>query len=141
MATLVGICYKDSEKRNIACRELDLRAELFHGKDPERQISFLSAETDRRLREDTDRGFCHMRFKGNLVIEGLAALNIQGQQCLRIGDAVIEVTIAGKECHPNCPLHNSDVSCSIYKDIYFGRIVKSGLMRLEDSVGRISYND
>ncbi len=134
MASMVGIYYKDSEGKDIACSELDLKAELFNGKDPERQISFLSAETDRRLKEDTDKGFCHMRFKGNLIIEGLAALNIQRNQCLSFGNAVIEVTIAGKECHPKCPLHNSNGKCRISSDIYFAAIKQPGTMKLGDIV-------
>lgn len=134
MATLVGIYYKDNEQKSIGCLELDLRAELFCSKDPKRQISFISAETEKIMRNNPDRGFCHMRFKGNLIIEGLDALNVQRDQLLKIGDAVIEVTAAGKECHSNCPLHNSGKGCRISNDIYFAAIKRRGRVKLGASV-------
>lgn len=123
MATLVGINYKDKEKRSIACQELFLKEDLFPNKDPERQISFISEVTERRLMEDPNKGFCHLKFKGNLVIEGLDLFKIKRDQRINIGEATLQVTMIGKECHDNCPLSNLE-TCDINQSIFFGRLIR-----------------
>jgi len=129
MAKLVGISYKDKEKKNLSCQELELREEFFSAKDRERQISLITAEAENRLVEDPQRGFCHLKFKGNLIIEDLEISEISKHQRIKIGETLLQITIIGKECHDNCPLSRLE-TCDIHRSIIFARILKAGLVEV-----------
>ena len=133
MAKLVGIGYKDKEKKNVSCQELVLKEELFPSKDPERQISLISEVVEKRLREDSNKGFCHLKFKGNLIIEGLELSKIEKNQRIKIGAAFLQATIIGKECHDNCPLSGKE-TCDIHKSIIFARLLNSEKVEVGYSV-------
>ncbi len=98
-------------------------------------ISFISSEGDARLTDDDIKGFCHMKFKANLVVEGIDINNLTEGKLLQIGDAVIEITEVEKDCFPDCPIIKKlNTLCLINKQIFFGRILKKGIIKKGDNV-------
>lgn len=132
LATVVGINYKDKEKKLISCRELLLHRELFPSKELDRQISIVAETLNNRLIEDQSKGFCHLKFKANLIIDGLDIDKVYEKQAIRIGDAILEITKVGKECHSNCPRLSDSEECNIHKNILFGRLMESGEVKIGD---------
>lgn len=132
MATLVGIYYKDSDKKLVSSQGLMLNEDISPSKDPDRQLSLISEGVEKRLREDQIKGFCHLRFKANLIIDTLDIDMMYKKQVIRIGDALFEITSVGKECHSNCPRLMDLGDCNINKQILFGRLIEPGEVRIGD---------
>jgi len=101
--------------------------------DPNKQISILVKRADEVYAEDKS-GFCRTRFKPNLILETTNQVELCVNARLTAGDCELEITIAGKECHPSCPLYDKSISCEMHKDIYFAKVVKNGEIRLYDEL-------
>ncbi len=104
-------------------------------KESKRGISFITLKGQQRLIDDEVKGFCHNRFKANFVIKDIEKSNIIVNELLQIGKAVIKVTSEKKDCLSDCPIvKNSNTSCNVNKEIFFGEIVEEGLVNKNDRV-------
>lgn len=115
------------------CDSLSLDASKFEGS--KRGVSFISLEGSKRLADDEIKGFCHKRFKANFVVSGIDVRDLNVGQLLEIGEAIIKVTKVNKDCLTQCPIiKNSNISCHVNKEAFFGEIFKEGLVNKNDKI-------
>ena len=94
-----------------------------HGGNWHRQVSMLSAEKIENFRKKiwVDYG----AFGENLVVEGFDLATLPVPSFFAIGDAVLEMTQIGKECHSDCIMPREGV---------FARVVKGGTIHTGDEM-------
>lgn len=132
MATIEKIYFKEDDAWNQK-EQIDLHTcEL---KEDKRSVSFISSEGNSKLINDRIKGFCHIKFKANFVVNDININNLIEGKSLQIGEAIIKVTEVGKDCFINCPvIKNSNTSCSVNKQIFFGEVLKKGVIKEKDKV-------
>ena len=95
-----------------------------HGGSWHRQVSLLSAEKIEAFRQKlwVDYG----AFGENLVVEGFDLATLPVPSFFAIGDAVLEMTQIGKECHSDCAIRRQTGDCIMPREGVFARVVKGG---------------
>jgi len=146
MAKISAICV--SEKRGLQKHVIpeallvenhgikgDAHADNWH-----RQISLLSKQDidDFKARGAELFDGC---FGENLIIDGLDVSHLPVQTRLKIGDAVIEVTQHGKECHTHCQIFHKMGECIMPIKGTFTKVIKGGVIHIGDEVIMIEPND
>ena len=131
MGKVLGICV--SEKRGTQKKEVN-EAVLkenwgiegdAHAGDWHRQVSLLSFEKIEAFRErgaDVDFG----AFGENLIVEGYDLRRLPVGTRFRIGEAVLELTQIGKECHSHCEIYKKMGDCIMPREGVFTEVVKGG---------------
>ena len=111
------------------------------GDDPDKQISIIIKRLGKSIIKSDDSGFCVARFKPNLILETTDSSYVSVKDTLEVGSCELEITIAGKKCHVDCPLFRNEQSCGYNKDIFFAKVVKGGEIRLNDEANVRRYSD
>ena len=96
-----------------------------HAGDWHRQISLLAEESIdkmRRLGLDVDPG----AFAENVTTRGLDLVALPIGTRLRVGEALLEVTQIGKECHNRCAIFYQAGDCVMPKEGIFARVLRGG---------------
>ena len=91
-----------------------------------RQVSLLANE---RVQEFKDRGaqVDVGAFGENLVVEGLGDLkSLPLGTRFKCGDAVLELTQVGKECHAHCAIYHAMGDCIMPREGVFARVLEGG---------------
>lgn len=132
MGTVVAVCtsnIKGIQKTEVAQAQLvadhgiegDAHAGPWH-----RQVSLLANE---RIQEFKDRGaeVTLGAFGENLIVEGLGDL----KSCpigtrFTCGNAVLELTQIGKECHAHCAIYHAMGDCIMPREGVFCRVIEGG---------------
>lgn len=139
MGKVLGICV--SEKRGTQKKEINeaILKENWgiegdaHAGDWHRQVSLLSFEKIEAFRErgaDVDFG----AFGENLIVEGYDLRRLPVGTRFRIGEAVLELTQIGKECHSHCEIYKKIGDCIMPGEGVFTEVVKGGRIRKGDAV-------
>lgn len=139
MGKVLGICV--SEKRGTQKKEINeaILKENWgiegdaHAGDWHRQVSLLSFEKIEAFRErgaDVDFG----AFGENLIVEGYDLRRLPVGTRFRIGEAVLELTQIGKECHSHCEIYKKMGDCIMPREGVFTEVVKGGRIRKGDAV-------
>lgn len=139
MGKLVAICI--SEKRGAQKKEVqsaylkpdwgiegDAHAGNWH-----RQVSLLSLEKIEGFRAkgaEVDFG----AFGENLIVEGYDLRNIPVGTKIQAGEAVLELTQIGKECHSHCEIYKVMGDCIMPREGVFAKVVKGAKVRPGDEV-------
>lgn len=143
MGTLIAIC--TSEKKGMRKQpqpsarlvpdhglEHDAHAGAWH-----RQVSLLSLE---KIEAFKQRGAVveHGDFGENLVVDGIdfAALPLGAR--LSCGEALLELTQHGKECHHHCAIYHAMGDCIMPREGVFAKVIKGGVIRAGDAVASVS---
>ena len=108
--------------------ESDAHAGKWH-----RQVSLLPVE---KINEFRARG-AQVEFGAfgeNLVVEGFDLKVLPIGTRFRIGEAVLELTQIGKECHDHCPIYESVGDCIMPREGVFTRVLAGGIVRPGDTV-------
>lgn len=99
-----------------------------------RQVSILSLtsfEKMRTLGADVNYG----DFAENLAVEGINVAALPIGTYLKIGEAVLEVTQIGKECHNHgCAIKKQVGSCVMPIEGIFTRVISSGWVKIGDLI-------
>jgi MOSC domain-containing protein YiiM len=96
-----------------------------HAGDWHRQLSLLAEESIdkmRRLGLTLDPG----AFAENITTQGLDLIALPIGTRLRLGEALIEVTQIGKECHTRCAIYQQAGDCVMPKEGIFARVLRGG---------------
>jgi len=103
-----------------------------HGGSWHRQVSLLSAEKIEAFRKKiwVDYG----AFGENLVVEGFDLATLPVPSFFAIGDAVLEMTQIGKECHSDCAIKKAVGKCVMPTEGIFAVVVKEGVVRPGDEI-------
>ena len=103
-----------------------------HGGSWHRQVSLLSAEQIEQFRKKTwvDYG----AFGENLVVEGFDFRTLPVTSRFAIGNAVLEMTQIGKECHSDCAIRRRTGDCIMPREGVFARVLQGGEIHVGDEV-------
>lgn len=142
MGVIKGICI--SEKRSTAKHEIeeailakdwgiqgDAHAGHWH-----RQVSLLSYEKIEEFRKkgaDIELG----AFGENLIVSGYDFRNLAVGTRFQCGEAVLEMTQIGKECHSHCEIYKRMGECIMPREGVFAIVLHGGTIRKGDLLERI----
>ena len=142
MGVIKGIC--NSEKRGTAKHEIeeailaknwgiqgDAHAGHWH-----RQVSLLSYEKIEEFRKkgaDIELG----AFGENLIVSGYDFRNLAVGTRFQCGEAVLEMTQIGKECHSHCEIYKRMGECIMPREGVFAIVLHGGTIRKGDLLERI----
>ena len=142
MGVIKGICI--SENRGTAKHEIeeailakdwgiqgDAHAGHWH-----RQVSLLSYEKIEEFRKkgaDIELG----AFVENLIVSGYDFRNLAVGTRFQCGEAVLEMTQIGKECHSHCEIYKRMGECIMPREGVFAIVLHGGTIRKGDLLERI----
>ncbi len=98
-----------------------------------RQVSLLAGESIAKMR---DRGLSvgPGDFAENVTVEGIVLPALPVGTRLRVGEALLEVTQIGKECHERCAIYLQAGDCVMPREGIFARVVRGGRVAAGDVV-------
>lgn len=139
VGVLKGICI--SEKKGTKKREVnevllkenwglegDAHAGHWH-----RQVSLLSSEKIDAFREKGAK-VVYGDFGENLIVDGFDFRSLPVGTRFRIGEAILEMSQIGKECHSHCSIYQTMGDCIMPREGVFAVVKKAGCIRVGDSV-------
>jgi molybdopterin adenylyltransferase len=101
-----------------------------------RQVSLLARESiDKMIAAGLDVG--PGAFAENLTTGGINLLELRIGDRLRIGEAELEITQIGKECHDRCAIYNEAGDCVMPREGIFARVLKGSEIAVGSHVTRI----
>lgn len=104
-----------------------------HAGDWHRQVSLLSyqkvVEFNARGANVTDGAFGE-----NLLVDGIDCAKLPVGTKLRIGNALLEVTQIGKECHSHCEIFKRVGECIMPHQGIFSRVLAGGPVKEGDEI-------
>jgi len=103
------------------------------GKEAHRQVNLLAMESIEKMRQkglDVNPG----DFAENLTTTGLVLPALPVGTRLRIGDAVLEVSQIGKECHQKCAIYYQAGDCVMPKEGIFAIVVSGDTVNVGDAI-------
>ena len=143
MAMVIAVCISErkGEKKREA-PEIEVRfgegvVGDAHGDDPVRRVSLLGNESVDKLRPlipELKPG----DFAENILTVGLVLYELPVGTRLKVGEAELEVTQIGKECHEGCAIKQQTGDCVMPREGIFAEVIKEGLIRPGDVVEVIS---
>ncbi len=98
-----------------------------HAGDGHRQLSLLALDDIDEMRAhglELESG----AFGENLVIDGVDVAQIGVGSRLTVGNAVLEVSQIGKECHSRCAIFYTAGDCIMPRSGIFARVVRGGIV-------------
>ena len=139
MGIIRAICISDRrgiQKSEVDSAVLDPRwgiAGDAHGGDWHRQVSLLSYD---KIQEFRDRGadVGPGDFAENLVVEGFDFRNLPVGSRFGCGQAILEMTQIGKECHNHCQIYHKMGDCIMPREGVFAVVVEGGEIRVGDEM-------
>jgi MOSC domain-containing protein YiiM len=106
-----------------------------------RQISLLAEESIEKIRAKGAQ-VKSGDFAENITTEGIDLSFLKLGTKLRLGSEVeIEITQFGKECHSKCAIFQQIGDCIMPREGVFGRITKSGRIKVGDTIEVLNSND
>jgi MOSC domain-containing protein YiiM len=134
----VNISEKRGEKKHDigeAYLQADLGIEVdAHKGSWHRQVSLLSLSSFEKMRA-LGADVYYGDFAENISIGGLDVVTLPIGTRIRLGEALLEVTQIGKECHNNaCAIKKQVGSCIMPVEGIFCRVLESGYVRTGDQV-------
>lgn len=105
-----------------------------HAGDWHRQISLLAEES-----VDTMRDICPIEldagvFAENINTRGVALKTLPVGTHLRIGEAELEVTQIGKQCHNDCEIKRTAGKCVMPTEGIFAIVIREGRVQAGDEI-------
>ena len=104
-----------------------------HAADWHRQVSLLAWESIEKMRAlglNVNAG----SFAENITTEGISLVDLPLGTRLRLGEALVEVTQIGKECHARCAIYAQAGDCVMPREGIFVRVHQGGWVRAGDSI-------
>ena len=139
MGIVVAVCI--SEHKGIAKQEIAV-AQLLkdyglendaHAGNWHRQVSLLNYE---KVEEFRARGVKveNGAFGENLLVSGIDFARLPVGTHLRCGQALLEVTQIGKECHAHCTIYHQVGDCIMPREGIFARVLHEGAISKGDTL-------
>lgn len=139
MGKIIAICTSETrgtQKKEVASAVLkpdwgiehDAHAGGWH-----RQVSMLAVEKINGFRSkgaEVDFG----AFGENLIVEGFDLRSVPVGTRFQIGEAVLELTQIGKECHSHCEIYKVMGDCIMPREGVFAKVLKGGTIQAGDEV-------
>ena len=139
MGRIHAICIsekKGTQKHEVSSAKLveswgiegDAHAGKWH-----RQVSLLGLgqiEEFRRRGAKVEFG----AFGENLVVEGYHFRELPVGTRFQAGEAILEMTQIGKECHSHCAIYHAMGDCIMPREGVFARVLRGGVIRTGDEL-------
>ncbi|MDR2422290.1 MAG: MOSC domain-containing protein [Deltaproteobacteria bacterium] len=137
--TIVAICLSEAKgtpKKAVS----SVRLKVDHGLENDahagnwhRQVSLLSYG---KVEEFNQKGAMvgHGAFGENILVGGLDLRQLPVGTRLAIGQALLEVTQIGKECHSRCQIYDRVGDCIMPREGIFAKVLAEGEVKPGDSV-------
>lgn len=140
MAKVLAVCI--SEEKGVQKKEMDkvyVRPE--HGIEGDahagtwhRQVSLLGRESVDKVQKQIDFLLEHGAFAENILTEGIVLHELPIGTQLQVGEALMEVTQIGKECHHGCAIRKAAGDCVMPREGIFCRVLKAGYIQSGDEI-------
>lgn len=125
----VNISEKKGEQK-VQVPEIELRENHgivgdAHAGDWHRQVSLLAEESIDRMRAlglELDHG----AFAENICTRGVELVKLPVGTRFSLGDALLEVTQIGKECHQHCAIYHQAGDCVMPREGIFAKVLRGG---------------
>lgn len=105
-----------------------------HGGSWHRQVSLLGIESVDKIREKAIIELTPGIFAENITTEGIILYELPVGTRLSIGEAVLEVTQIGKECHKGCTVMKTTGDCVMPREGIFTKVVEEGWIKPGDEI-------
>ena len=96
-----------------------------HAGDWHRQVSLLAEESIDTMR-DKGLDVTHGDFAENITTKGIDLVSLPIGTRLSLGNAVIEISQIGKECHTRCAIYYQAGDCVMPREGIFAKVVTGG---------------
>ena len=99
-----------------------------------RQVSLLANESINKMRE---AGLPNLRagaFAENITTEFLTLPELEIGTRIIIGEAELEITQIGKECHDRCAIYAQVGDCVMPREGIFAKVIRSGIINVGDRI-------
>lgn len=142
-ATVVAVCISENKgERKTPVAEVELRANHgivgdAHAGDWHRQVSLLAMESIAKMQAmglDVTTG----DFAENITTKGIDLLSLPIGARITVGDALLEITQIGKECHTRCAIYHQAGDCVMPKEGIFAAVISGGVIRNGDSIEKMA---
>lgn len=144
MASVIAVCI--SEKKGTRKKEVpfvEIRKDTgiegdAHGDDPVRRISLLGVESADKLRDlvpELQPG----DFAENILTEGIILYELPVGTRISVGEAELEVTQIGKECHNGCEIQRLTGDCVMPREGIFAEVISEGKIKPGDAIEVVKY--
>ena len=139
MATVLAVCISENKgERKKPVEAVQLRenhgiAGDAHAGEWHRQVSLLAQESIDKMRAvglDVNAG----DFAENITTSGIDLVSLPIGARLQVGEALLEVTQIGKECHTRCAIFYQAGDCVMPKEGIFVKVITGGLIRPGDDI-------
>ena len=139
MAKVVAVCI--SEKKGTMKFEVpEIQLKIKHGivgdahaGDWHRQVSLLGNESVEKMKKsfpDIPIG----AFAENILTEGITLYELPIGTRLRVGEALLELTQIGKECHSDCAIRKQVGDCVMPREGVFTIVLEECTVRAGDKI-------
>jgi molybdenum cofactor synthesis domain-containing protein len=106
-----------------------------HAGDWHRQVSLLAVESVEKFSVQAGRKINFGEFAENITTEGIVLHETHPLDRFRVGDAELEVTQIGKECHgDSCAIFREVGNCVMPKEGIFCRVISPGVLKAGDEI-------
>ena len=139
MAIVKAVCISEKKgtvKHPVEMIELKIDHGIIgdaHAGNWHRQVSLLADESVEKMREkfpDIPVG----AFAENILTQGLIVHRLPVGTRLRVGDAQLEVTQIGKECHSDCAIRQQVGDCVMPREGIFTKVITEGVVKPGDTI-------
>lgn len=103
-----------------------------HAGDWHRQVSLLAQEDIEEMIKKGAKVKCG-DFAENITTEGIDLANLPIGTVLNLGEAVLEITQIGKECHEHCAIFRQVGDCVMPRKGIFTKVIKGGKINNESN--------
>jgi len=106
-----------------------------HAGDWHRQVSLLAKESVDKFSLEAGREIRYGEFAENITTDGIVLHETHPLDRFLIGEAELEVTQIGKECHGNsCAIFREVGNCVMPKEGIFCRVLRPGIIKAGDAI-------
>jgi MOSC domain-containing protein YiiM len=139
MAHVLAVCISEKKgERKKPVETVELREDHgivgdAHAGDWHRQVSLLAQESIDKMRAlglDVNAG----DFAENITTVGIDLVSLPIGSRLQIGEALLEVTQIGKECHTRCAIFYQAGDCVMPKEGIFVKVMVGAAVRPGDEI-------
>lgn len=97
-------------------------------------MSLLAQESIDKMKALGIVGLCTGKFAENITTEGIALHNLGVGTRLKAGEAVLEISQIGKECHRGCEILKQVGKCIMPTEGIFARVIEGGEVKPGDKI-------
>jgi len=139
MGTVRAVCLsaeKGTAKQDAGRAELIAQHGLkgdAHAGNGQRQVSLLSLEKINAFRAEGAEA-AYGDFGENIVAEGIDFARLPAGTKLRCGEALLEITQIGKECHNPCAIFQRMGDCIMPREGIFAIVLRGGMIQKGDGI-------